>query len=132
IVALKREKIVIEEESAQKEIKQVKGEDGKTYKLGLIKLPKFYIDFESYRRRDPNYKSTTRDVRLILDTLRQENVDAVVLDLRNNGGGSLQEAIELTGLFIDKGPVVQVRDVRDRVEVDSDNEAGVAWDGPFG
>lgn len=132
VVELKREKIVIEEESAQKEIKQIKGEDGKTYRVGLIKLPKFYIDFDAYRRRDPNYKSTTRDVRLILDTLRQENVDAVVLDLRNNGGGSLQEAIELTGLFIDKGPVVQVRDVRDRVEVSSDNEPGVAWEGPFG
>lgn len=132
IVSLKREKIVMSEESAQKEIKQVKGEDGKTYKIGLIKLPKFYIDFEAFRKRDPDYKSTTRDVRLILDTLRQEKVDAVVLDLRNNGGGSLQEAIELTGLFIDKGPVVQVRDVRDRVEVDSDEEAGVSWDGPFG
>ncbi|SFT02622.1 carboxy terminal-processing peptidase [Sphingobacterium wenxiniae] len=132
IVALKREKIVIEEESAQKEIKQVKGEDGKTYKIGLIKLPKFYIDFDAYRRRDPDYKSTTRDVRLILDTLRQEKVDAVVLDLRSNGGGSLQEAIELTGLFIDKGPVVQVRDVRNRVQVDNDEEPGVAWDGPFG
>ncbi|PRD45055.1 carboxy terminal-processing peptidase [Sphingobacterium haloxyli] len=132
VVALKRDKIVIEEESAKKEIKQVKGEDGRTYKVGLIKLPKFYIDFEAYRRRDPNYKSTTKDVRLILDSLRQENVDAVVLDLRNNGGGSLQEAIELTGLFIDKGPIVQVRDVRDRVEVDNDNDPGVAWDGPFG
>src|SRR5690606_10470214 len=132
IVSLKREKIVIEEESAQKEIKQVKGEDGKTYKIGLIKLPKFYIDFDAYRRRDPDYKSTTRDVRLILDTLRQEKVDAVVLDLRSNGGGSLQEAIELTGLFIDKGPVVQVRDVRNRVQVDNDEEPGVAWDGPFG
>ncbi|MFD1771469.1 carboxy terminal-processing peptidase [Sphingobacterium suaedae] len=132
VVSLKREKIVIAEESAQKEVKQVKGEDGKTYKIGLIKLPKFYIDFDAFRKRDPNYKSTTRDVRLILDTLRQEKVDAVVLDLRNNGGGSLQEAIELTGLFIDKGPVVQVRDVRDRVEVDNDEEAGVAWNGPFG
>ncbi len=132
VVALKREKIVVAEESAQKEIKQIKGEDGKMYKVGLIKLPKFYIDFDAYRKRDPNYKSTTRDVRLILDTLRQEKVDAVVLDLRNNGGGSLQEAIELTGLFIDKGPVVQVRDVRNRVEVDSDEEAGVSWDGPFG
>src|SRR5690606_41828711 len=101
-------------------IKQIKGDDGKTYKVGLIKFPKFYIEFEAYRRGDPNYKSTTRDVRLILDTLRQENVDAVVLDLRNNGGGSLQEAIELTGLFIDKGPVVQVRDVRNRVDVRSE------------
>ncbi len=132
IVSLKREKIVLSEESAQKEIKQVKGEDGKNYKIGLIKLPKFYIDFDAYRQRDPDYKSTTRDVRLILDTLKQEKVDAVILDLRNNGGGSLQEAIELTGLFIDKGPVVQVRDVRNRVQVDNDEEPGVAWDGPFG
>lgn len=132
IVALERARIVIEEESAKKEIKTVKGADGKNYKVGLIKLPKFYLDFEAYRRRDPDYKSTTRDVRLILDTLRQEKVDAVVLDLRNNGGGSLQEAIELTGLFIDKGPVVQVRDVRNRIEVDEDEDAGVAWDGPFG
>lgn len=132
IVSLKREKIVVEEESAQKEIKTVKGEDGKTYKIGLIKLPKFYIDFDAYRRRDPNYKSTTRDVSLILDTLKREKVDAVILDLRQNGGGSLQEAIELTGLFIDKGPVVQVRDVRNRVQVDRDEEEGVSWDGPFG
>ncbi|SMG47578.1 carboxy terminal-processing peptidase [Sphingobacterium psychroaquaticum] len=132
IVSLNREKIVVEEESALKEIKMIKGEDGKTYKIGLIKLPKFYIDFAALRARDPNYKSTTRDVRLILDTLKQEKVDAVVLDLRQNGGGSLQEAIELTGLFIDKGPVVQVRDTRNRVQVDSDEEPGVAWDGPFG
>lgn len=132
IVSLNREKIVVAEESAQKEVKTIKGNDGKSYKIGLIKLPKFYIDFEAYRKRDPNYKSTTRDVRLILDSLRQEKVDAVVLDLRNNGGGSLQEAIELTGLFIDKGPVVQVRDVRNRVEVDNDETNGVVWDGPFG
>lgn len=132
IVSLKREKIVLEEESARKEIKHVKGTDGKMYKIGLIKLPKFYIEFEAFHKGDPNYKSTTRDVRLILDTLRQEKVDAVVMDLRNNGGGSLQEAIELTGLFIDKGPVVQVRDVRNRIEVDSDKDPGVSWDGPFG
>lgn len=132
IVELKRDKIVISEELAKKEVKTVKGDDGKDYKVGLIKLPKFYIDFDAYRKRDPNYQSTTRDIRLILDSLKQENVDAVVLDLRNNGGGSLQEAIELTGLFIDQGPVVQVRDVRNRVEVESDKEAGASWDGPFG
>src|SRR5690606_12440633 len=132
VVALERDKIVIEEESAQKEIKQIKGDDGKTYKVGLIKLPKFYIDFEGYRKGDPNYKSTTRDVRLILDSLRKENVDAVVLDLRNNGGGSLQEAIELTGLFIDKGPVVQVRSTNNRVDVEQDKDAGAIWTGPVG
>ncbi len=132
IVALTREKIVIEEESAKREIKEVVGDDGKTYRVGIISLPKFYIDFEAYRANDPNYKSTTRDVRLLLDTLKQEKVDAVLMDLRFNGGGSLQESIELTGLFIDNGPVVQVRDTRNRVEVNSDSEDGVAWDGPLG
>lgn len=132
IVSLTREKIVIEEESAQKKVKTVKGEDGKNYKVGIITLPKFYIDFAAARKGDPNYKSTTRDVRLILDSLKNEKVDAVLLDLRNNGGGSLQEAIELTGLFIDKGPVVQVRQVNNKVDVESDTDAGVKWDGPFG
>lgn len=131
IVSLTREKIVLEEESAQKEIKTIKGDDGKDYKIGVIKLPKFYIDFNALRNRDPNYKSTTRDVRLILDTLKNENVDAVVLDLRNNGGGSLQEAIELTGLFIENGPVVQVRDIRNRVEVESNPAGTIAWSGPL-
>ncbi|MCI0920646.1 carboxy terminal-processing peptidase [Sphingobacterium rhinopitheci] len=132
IVSLTREKIVIEEESAQKKVKIVKGEDGKDYKIGIITLPKFYIDFAAARNGDPNYKSTTRDVRLILDSLKAENVDGVLLDLRNNGGGSLQEAIELTGLFIDKGPVVQVRQVNNKVDIERDSEAGVKWDGPFG
>lgn len=132
IIKLTREKIVLEEESAKREIKTIKGEDGKSYKIGIINLPKFYIDFEAVRRGDPDYKSTTRDVRLLLDSLKTEGVDAVLMDLRNNGGGSLQEAIELTGLFIDKGPVVQVRDSRDRVQVDSDKDPGAIWEGPFG
>lgn len=132
IVSLTRDRVVIEDESAKREVKEVVGEDGKTYRVGIISLPKFYIDFEAYRKNDPNYKSTTRDVRLLLDTLKQEGVDAVVMDLRFNGGGSLQESIELTGLFIDKGPVVQVRDTRNRVEVNKDEDASVAWDGPLG
>jgi C-terminal peptidase (prc) len=132
IVSLTRDRVVIEDESAKREIKEVTGDDGKTYRIGIISLPKFYIDFEAYRKNDPNYKSTTRDVRLLLDSLKQENVDAVVMDLRFNGGGSLQESIELTGLFIDKGPVVQVRDTRNQIEVNSDREDGVAWDGPLG
>ncbi len=132
IVSITRERIVIEDESAQKRIEEVTGNDGKTYRVGIISIPKFYIDFNAYRNRDPNYKSTTRDVRLILDTLKQENVDAVLVDLRFNGGGSLQESIELTGLFIEQGPVVQVRDARNQVEVSSDTDADVAWDGPLG
>src|SRR5690606_10857204 len=122
IVKLTREKIVIEEESAKKTIKTVKGEDGKTYRIGVITLPKYYIDFEAYRKRDPNYKSTTSDVRLLLDTLNQEEVDEFVIDFRNNGGGSLQESTELTGLFIEKGPVVQVKDTRGQIEVHQDED----------
>lgn len=132
IVTLTREKIVIEEESAKREIREVIGDDGKNYKIGIINIPKFYIDFDAYRRNDPNYKSTTRDVRMLIDTLKQEEVDAILIDLRFNGGGSLVESIELTGLFIDQGPVVQVRDTRNRVEVNRDQEPGVAWDGPLG
>lgn len=131
IVSITRERIVIEDESAQKRIEEVKGADGKTYRVGIISIPKFYIDFNAYRNRDPNYKSTTRDVRLILDTLKQENVDAVLVDLRFNGGGSLQESIELTGLFIEEGPVVQVRDTRNQIEVSSDTDSDVAWSGPL-
>lgn len=132
IVSLTREKIVVEEESAQKEIKIIKGEDGKNYKVGIISIPKFYLDFNAYRNKDPNYKSTTRDVRLILDTLKQEKVDAVLIDLRFNGGGSLIESVELTGLFIPQGPVVQVRDTRNQVDINSDNDPTIAWDGPLG
>ncbi|MDQ1140574.1 carboxy terminal-processing peptidase [Pedobacter agri] len=82
---------------------------------------------------DKNYKSTTRDVRKLVDSLKNiDKVDAIVMDLRGNGGGSLVEAISLTGLFIDKGPVVQVKDLRGKIEVDEDQTSGVAWDGPFG
>lgn len=132
IVSLTREKIVLEEESAKKEIEEIRGEDGNMYKIGIISIPKFYMDFEAYRRGDPDYKSTTRDVRLIIDSLKAEQVDGILVDLRFNGGGSLVESIELTGLFIDKGPVVQVRDTRNRVEVSGDEVPGVVWDGPLG
>ena len=131
IVKLTREKIVVAEESAQREIKNIKADDGKTYKIGIINLPKFYIDFEALRRGDEDYKSTTRDVKLLIDSLKKDGVQGIVMDLRNNGGGSLQEAIELTGLFIDKGPVVQVRDTRNRVQIDKDEDPGALWQGPF-
>ncbi len=132
IVSLVRDRIVLEEQSAKKEVKEVRGEDGKTYKVGIIKVPGFYMDVKAANAGDPNYKSTTRDVRYILDTLKKEQVDAVLVDLRSNGGGSLTEAIELTGLFIEKGPVVQVRDMRNRVEVNEDEDPEIVWDGPMG
>jgi carboxyl-terminal processing protease len=110
-------------------IDETKG--GQTYKIGVIDLPSFYMDMEGARRDLPDFKSTTRDVRRILDEFKAKGVQAVVLDLRMNGGGSLPEAISLTGLFIDEGPVVQVKDAEGRVQQYDDLERGVAWDGPL-
>ena len=131
IVELVRDKVVLEDQSAKKTIKTVT-QEGKSYKIGIIQLPAFYADFKAMQAGDRNYKSTTRDVKLLLDTLKRQNVDAVVLDLRSNGGGSLPEAISLTGLFIKSGPVVQVRDRRNKVEVDEDEDPSIAWTGPLG
>jgi len=132
IISLVREKIIMEDQSAKKKVETVKS-NGTTYKIGIISLPAFYADFNAAKQGDKNFKSTTRDVRLLIDTLKtKDKVDAIVMDLRSNGGGSLTEAINLTGLFIDKGPVVQVKDLRNEVDVNEDTNAGVAWDGPFG
>jgi len=132
IVELVREKIVMEEQSAKKKVQTIQS-DGKPFKIGIITVPAFYADFKAARAGDPNYKSTTRDVRLLIDTLKnRDKVDAIVMDLRANGGGSLVEAIDLTGLFIDKGPVVQVKDIKGAIEVDEDTNAGAIWEGPFG
>ena len=130
IVSLVRDKVVLEDQSAKKSIKTIKS-GNKTYKIGVIDIPGFYVDFKAYQAGDPNYKSTTRDVKLLIDTLKQQNVDGIVIDLRQNGGGSLMEAIELTGLFIKTGPVVQVRDVR-RTEINADEDPSIAWTGPLG
>ncbi|MYN47468.1 tail-specific protease [Pseudoduganella sp. FT93W] len=130
-VTLVRKKISMEEQSAKKSIYEVK--DGAVKRrVGVISLPTFYLDFEARRRNDPDYKSATRDVARLLVELKKEKVDNVLIDLRNNGGGSLSEAVELTGLFIDKGPVVQQRNADNKVEVESDTNAGMAWDGPMG
>jgi carboxyl-terminal processing protease len=131
IIELMRDKVVLQDQSAKKTIKTINS-NGKTYKIGVIDVPAFYADFKAYQAGDPNYKSTTRDVRLILDTLRAQKVDGVVIDLRSNGGGSLMEAIELTGLFIKTGPVVQVRDARNRVDIDKDDDESIGWTGPLG
>ncbi|WP_394332679.1 carboxy terminal-processing peptidase [Pedobacter rhizosphaerae] len=132
IIELVREKIILEDQSAKKKVKTI-STNGKNYKIGVISLPAFYADFKAANAGDKNYKSTTRDVRKLIDSLKTfDKVDAIVMDLRSNGGGSLVEAISLTGLFIDKGPVVQVKDLRGKIEVDEDENAGVAWDGPFG
>ncbi|KQQ86433.1 carboxy terminal-processing peptidase [Massilia sp. Leaf139] len=130
-VSMVRKKISMEEQAAKKSIIQVK-EGGVNRRIGIISLPTFYQDFEARRKGDKDFKSATRDVARILGELKKEKVDNVLIDLRNNGGGSLIEAVELTGLFIDKGPVVQQRTAEGRVEVESDTQAGLAWDGPMG
>jgi carboxyl-terminal processing protease len=97
----------------------------------LIDVPAFYLDFKAYRAGDPNYKSTTRDVKRLIDELQKDKVDGIVIDLRNNGGGSLQEATELTGLFIDQGPTVLVRNSDGRVDVLNDDEGKAFYNGPM-
>jgi carboxyl-terminal processing protease len=130
-IALVRQKISMEEQSAKKSILEVK--DGTVKRrIGVISLPTFYLDFEARRKNDKDYKSATRDVARLLGELKKEKVDNVLIDLRNNGGGSLSEAVELTGLFIDKGPVVMQRNGDNKVETESDTNPGMAWDGPLG
>ncbi len=130
-VSMVRKKISMEEQAAKKSIIEVK-DNGVTRRIGVISLPTFYQDFEARRKGDKDFKSATRDVERILGELKKDRVDNVLIDLRNNGGGSLVEAVELTGLFIDKGPVVQQRTAEGRVEVESDTKPGLAWDGPMG
>jgi carboxyl-terminal processing protease len=132
IVDITRAKIELKDEEAQGEVFELgQKPDGKPYKLGVIALPSFYMDMEGARRGLNEFKSTTRDVRKLLDKFTAEGVDAVVLDLRLNGGGSLTEAIRLTGLFIDEGPVVQVKDPDGNVSAYPDTEPGAAWSGPL-
>jgi len=107
-ISIVRDKIQLEEQAAKAEVIEVNNESG-NYKLGVIAVPTFYLDVEAYYNRDPNFKSTTKDVMRLLEELRAEKVDGIILDLRNNGGGFLQEATTLTDLFIDPGPIVQVR-----------------------
>ena len=130
IVELVREKIILKDESAKKEIRTY-NENGKTIKIGVISVPAFYIDFNDYKSGNPNYKSTTHDVKLLIDSLKQQNVDGIVMDMRQNGGGSLLEAVDLTGLFIKTGPVVQVRNPNDEIEVDKDEDPSISWSGPL-
>ena len=130
IIEIKRDKIVLEDQSAKSSVKEIT-RDSKTYKYGVISLPTFYIDFAAARKGDPNYKSTTRDVKKLIAELKKQKVDGLIIDLRNNGGGSLQEAVELTGLFIKTGPVVQVKDGAGGLKDETDRNPEVFYDGPL-
>ncbi|WP_372971321.1 carboxy terminal-processing peptidase [Marinobacter sp.] len=129
-ISIKRDKVKLEEQSASKEV--IEFERGsETFQIGVINIPTFYADFKAMQDGDPNYKSTTRDVRKLIDELKEEGVDGVVMDLRNNGGGALHEANELVGLFIEKGPTVQIRNSNNDVQVLNDEDPSVSYDGPL-
>lgn len=130
IIAIKRDEVKLEEQSASKDtIRLERG--GKEYTIGVITIPTFYADFQAMQAGDPNYKSTTRDVRNLIAELEADGVDGLVMDLRNNGGGALHEANDLVGLFIDKGPTVQIRNANNDVQVLNDEDPSVTYDGPL-
>jgi len=131
-IKIVREKIELTDSEARGEVFEAgRKADGSPYHVGVIDLPSFYMDMAGARRGLPDYRSTTRDVRNILDDFNKKQVDAVVLDLRANGGGSLTEAINLTGLFISEGPVVQVKDADGHVQSQYDLDPDTVWSGPL-
>jgi carboxyl-terminal processing protease len=130
VVSITRDTVKLEDSSAKSEIVEVEYE-GKTHKIGVIELPTFYIDFEALQRRDPNYRSSTRDVQALLEKLKAEGVEGVVMDLRRNGGGALNEANSLVGLFIRRGPTVQVRDADGNNIVQGDSDPEITYEGPL-
>jgi carboxyl-terminal processing protease len=129
-ISITRDTVKLEEQSAKKEIVEVEYE-GQIHRIGVIDLPTFYIDFEALQRRDPDYRSSTRDVQRLLGELKEEGVEGVVVDLRRNGGGSLSEANSLVGLFIRRGPTVQVRDAEGNNIVQGDPDPEIIYDGPL-
>jgi carboxyl-terminal processing protease len=131
VISLVRDKISLDKQAAKKTIVPLTA-DGTDRKIGVITLPAFYEDFEARRKGDKNYKSASRDVAKLLAELKQDKVDGVLIDLRDNGGGSLSEAIDLTGLFVGKGPVLQQRDAEGKIKVESDDLSAPAWTGPVG
>jgi carboxyl-terminal processing protease len=132
IVRIVRAKIELKDSEARGVIfEEGKKSDGSPFKVGVIDLPSFYMDMEGARENAVDFKSSTRDVKKILDDFKSKNVDVVMLDLRRNGGGSLTEAINLTGLFIHDGPVVQVKDSHGRVQQYDDLDSGMYWKGPL-
>lgn len=135
IYDITRDKIELRDSDAHGEVIEFvdgnEGETGVVHKIGVIDLPSFYRDMTAASQGATDFKSTTRDVKKILEDFEKQGVEAVLIDLRRNGGGSLTEAIELTGLFIDKGPVVQVRNSIGKTKSYKDKDRGTAWDGPL-
>ncbi len=131
MVSLIRKTITMQDQAAKAKVYSV-NDGAATRRVGVITLPSFYEDFDARQRHVKDYKSATRDVASLLGDLKKQKVDSVLVDLRNNGGGSLQEAVELTGLFVGKVPVVQERNAKGDIRVETNVKTGVAWDGPLG
>jgi len=129
-ISITRDKIKLEEQAAKKDILEIPTEDG-TKKIGVIDLPSFYSDFDGRNQQNPNYRSTTQDVRKLLNEFHNEDIVGLIIDLRGNGGGALPEAISLTGLFIPRGPVVQVKNTEGKVRVNYDPDPNLVYDGPL-
>lgn len=129
-IRLVREKINLEQQAAKAEMIPII-ENNKTYNLGVITLPSFYIDWEELREGKEDYRSSTRDVSNLITDLENQGMDGLLIDLRFNGGGSLQEAIEMTGLFIPEGPVVQVKNHDNTVDRMDDEDERIFYDGPL-
>ncbi len=129
-ISIVRDKVKLEEQAAQKKVITIR--EGQTdFKLGVIEIPSFYVDFEAKRNGTNDYRSTTKDVQKIIKELNDEKIDGIIVDLRNNGGGALDEAIELTGLFIEDGPVVQVRQSGGAIDVENDPDPTIEYKGPM-
>ncbi len=129
-IRLVREKVVLTDQRPTVETVSI-NQNKRDFKIGVIKLPSFYRDFEGANKREKAFNSTTRDVQRMIDSLKTQNIDGLIIDLRNNGGGSLTEAISLTGLFIPRGPVVQVKESSGEIEVYTDTDPSVGYDGPL-
>ena len=129
-LTITRNEVQLEEQAAQSKIIKINDLDGSPRKIGVIDIPAFYLDFDAYRKGDPDFRSTTRDVAKLVNELNDAGVDGLVIDLRGNGGGSLREANELTGLFIEYGPTVQIRGTGSRVWRDGKRRRGPYYDGP--
>ena len=129
-ISIKRNTVKLEEQSARKSILDL-DHDGRTYKIGVIEIPTFYLDFQAFHAGRSDYKSTTRDVHRLLRELTAARVDGIIVDLRDNGGGALQEANELTGLFIEKGPTVQVRKANGSISALLDEDPKIVYSGPL-
>ena len=130
IISIVRDTIRLEEQAAQKSVISVDRGDH-VYQIGVIDLPTFYVDFDGRSSGQADYRSTTRDVARLVKELQTENIDGLIIDLRGNGGGALTEATTLTGLFIEQGPIVQVKDAKGRVRVKHDSDPTIVYRGPL-